>query len=67
MIEPLTLTEAERNHPLWLRVQKHLEARLTAQLADLCRDHTEHETAIIRGHIRCLKELIRLGEEPPRI
>lgn len=61
------LTSAEREHPLWLRLRMHLEARLKAQLDELSHDQTEQRTALIRGHVRCLKEIIRLGLEPPQV
>ena len=48
----LELTEAERNHPLWLRIQAHLEARLKSLMTELCREQTEQQTAIIRGHVK---------------
>lgn len=64
---PFALTEAERAHPLWLKLEAHFKARLASKLDALCRPQTEFETATLRGHIQLLKEAIRLGEEPPVI
>lgn len=58
------LTEAERSHPLWLKLEAHLKARLASKLDALCRPVSEQETARIRGHIEFLKAVIRLGNEP---
>jgi hypothetical protein len=64
---PFALSEAERAHPLWLKLKAHCERRLNAKLEQLASDLSEPQTASIRGHIRCLKELIALDLEPPQL
>ena len=60
------LSDGERRHPLWTKLKAHLESRLHDLHGKLEGDQTEQQTAILRGHIRCLRELIRLGDEPPQ-
>lgn len=61
---PFELTTADRLSPTWLRLREHMESRL--QAARVKNDHplSEQQTAEIRGAIRCLKELINLGNDP---
>ena len=62
------LTDGERNHPLWLRLKAHWLGQL-----DVLRKRndsatmTEPETAALRGHIKCLKGVIALGDVLPKI
>lgn len=62
------LSDADRHAPLWLRLRAHLESRL-AQLRRQNDDPqaTEQKTAVLRGRIGCLKEIIALGDERPVI
>jgi hypothetical protein len=64
-VNDFQLTEADKSTGLWLRLKAHLETRLTdvRQLND--RAQSEHETAALRGEIRCLKQLIRLDASRP--
>lgn len=63
----LTLSEADRRNPLWVRISDHCQGRLRDLHARLESDQTELQTAIIRGHIQFLRAMIRLGDEPPQI
>lgn len=62
------LTSAERASPLWLRLREHLDLKLQQKRARND-DHTltEQQTAVMRGHIQCLKEIILLEKMPPVI
>lgn len=54
----------ERTSPVWLRLSKHMEARLS-ELRAMNDAHLPAErTADIRGRIAMLKELLSLGDEP---
>lgn len=66
MIADPRLTVTERNTPLWMKLRAYMADRLddlreqndTPSLNDI-------QTAALRGHIRCLKELLALENEPP--
>ncbi len=65
--ERFVLTPDERDSRLWGRLQEHFAARV-AKLREQNDAALPHdETLTLRGQIRCFKELIRLGEEPPII
>ena len=59
------LTQADKATGVWLRLKAHFEDRLAGarQRNDSALD--AHETAAIRGEIRCLKHLIRLDDDRP--
>lgn len=64
---PFALSDGERMHPLW----KRLEAHFVEKLADLRGKNDnptldQFSTARLRGHIECLRGVIALGAEPPR-
>lgn len=60
------LTELDKAQSLWLRLKEYLEYRLATARKDNDRPTmTEHETATLRGEIRCLKRLIALGDDRP--
>jgi hypothetical protein len=61
------LTDGERHHPLWIRLSAHLSEKLTHLRARNDGPLTEQETATLRGEINCLKRVIALGAEPPRL
>lgn len=67
MNEKFTLTEADRQSSLWVRLLSHMSDRLQ----DLRKKNDQHlpelETAKLRGRIECFKEFIRLGQESPII
>jgi hypothetical protein len=59
------LTEHDKAQGLWLRLKAHFEDRLADARHRNDRVQSEHETASLRGEIRCLKQLIRLGADRP--
>jgi hypothetical protein len=62
------LTDGEKSHPLWARLKSHLESRLAA--ARVRNDDammSPIDTAALRGSIKTLKSLIRLGDDVPLI
>lgn len=63
------ITDADRRSPLWRKIEKHIEAR-TAELrvTNDALSLPERDTAVIRGRIAELKNLLALGtatEEAP--
>lgn len=68
-IEPdFALSEGERNSAFWLRLTKYFADQLQFERErndSIAND--EHKTAVIRGHIEFLKQVIALGDEPPSI
>lgn len=64
---PFALTGGERRHPLWMKLKAHFELRLKAKLSELAQDHSETETANLRGQIKFLKAAIALGDDQPQI
>lgn len=62
------LDEGEKSHPLWQRLKKFLLEELAEKRA--ANDSIKldpFQTAMLRGHIRCLKSLIALDEQLPVI
>lgn len=62
MIEPFELSEAERNSPLWRRLEAHLNESLAQARAKNDVHQPENQTAETRGRIAELKRLIALGK-----
>jgi ribosomal protein L30/L7E len=60
----LVLSDGERNHPLWLRIEADLKRHLEALRLRNDRVLLEAETAELRGRIAEVKRLINLGREP---
>jgi hypothetical protein len=61
-----TLSDHDRASGLWLRLREHLGERLAS--ARVRNDHdtlSEQQTAALRGEIRTLKAIIRLGDDRP--
>lgn len=56
------LTDSEKQQPLWLRLKAHLTDKLDKARTRNDGALTEQQTADLRGEIRSLKSLIRLGE-----
>jgi len=66
MENTFTLSEGERRHPLWIKLQSHFEKQVSNLHGKLeGTELTEQATAVIRGRIKCLKALIALGQDPP--
>jgi hypothetical protein len=63
--EPFEMTTSEKSHPLWLRLKGHFEDQLRALRLKNDRPQTEPETAMLRGHIKCLRAVLALGEDRP--
>ena len=62
----LRLTQGERDHPLWRKLAAHMKDRLARKRADNDNPKMDKfQTAVMRGHIECLKELIELENLPP--
>lgn len=62
------LTEGERSHPLWARLKGHLQTKL----GELRRKNDDTSldavgTALLRGQIKCLNNLIALGDVRPDV
>ena len=62
--EPFTLAAHERTHPLWLRMERHMQDRLATLREQNDATATPERTADTRGRIAMLKELLSLGKEP---
>ncbi len=66
MTEDFALSAAEKQSPLWLALKAHFIDRLdVARQRNDALSLPDHETAALRGKIACLKEMIRLGGDPP--
>lgn len=63
--ERFELTPGEKSHPLWAKLKAYFEEQLKIQRTRNDGNLSEHETAIIRGDIKRLKALIRLGDDRP--
>lgn len=59
------LSDNDKAQGLWLRLRVHLEARLADARVRNDSMMGEYETASLRGEIRTLKALIRLGDDRP--
>ena len=64
--DPFTLSEGERHSPLWMKLAEYFQEKIDIAHGKLEGEITEQQTAQWRGHIRCLKALIALGEESPQ-
>lgn len=62
-----TLSEIDKNTGLWLSLKGHMERQLAAARVRNDWSLPEHETATIRGEIACLKRLISLGDDRPKM
>jgi hypothetical protein len=63
---PFALSEGERAHPLWKRLEAHFRKRLSDKRGKNDGPLSYEETLTLRGHIECLKGILQLGEEPPQ-
>lgn len=62
---PFQLTDSDKAQPLWHRLKTYLEQRLDTARKRNDAPLTEAETATLRGEIRCLRQLIMLGDDRP--
>lgn len=70
MIPQITfrMSHGERESDLWKRLRNRLEQMLAKERAlNDDPNSTEQQTAARRGHIECLKAVIRLGNERPNV
>ncbi len=59
------LTDDERTSPVWQSVRLHLERMLAKQrVANDNPNLTKKQTAMLRGHIQCLRAILALGAKP---
>lgn len=58
----LMLNDREMNSPLWLRISEHLRARLERMRIKNDSNLAPEETAMLRGRIAELKNLLAAGE-----
>lgn len=67
MSDRILLTEHEKAHPIWAKVQDHLALRLERLRQENDGDADERKTARCRGAIQEIKTLIALGRETPNL
>lgn len=60
----MILTDGERNHPLWCKLDEHLQARLLILRAKNDGPLDALQTATIRGQITEVKALLSYGAVP---
>lgn len=60
--EDFTLTEPDKHTPLWIRLKAHLEQRLMDARKRNDGALSEADTASLRGEIKSLRHLIKLGD-----
>lgn len=65
LLDALELSDGERMHPLWVRLKAHFETQLQSLRERNDRPQTELETATLRGHIKCMRAVIALGDSRP--
>ncbi|MGH8430422.1 MAG: hypothetical protein ACREUF_08470 [Solimonas sp.] len=61
----LLLSHNDRNSPAWVKLRKHMEARLQSLRARNDNDLDPIATAKLRGECRVLKNLLALGKPDP--
>ena len=67
MTEDFTLTAIERTHPVWAKAERYLQHHLERARERNDNPLPPDETALVRGEIKALKALLRLGQEKPPI
>lgn len=63
-VTDFALSASEKANPLWLALRAHLGERLADARARNDFPLADTETAVLRGKIACLKQLIALGDDP---
>ena len=63
----MTITDAELNSPLWLKLLAHWNDELSALRSSNDGDLDELKTAALRGRIKQIKRDIEIGAAPKRI
>jgi len=67
MREPFTLRNSDRLSETWVRLRKHLTARLNELRTKNDADLTPTETASLRGRIAEIKSLLALDKVSPPV
>lgn len=62
---PFILSDGDKASGLWLRLKEHFEARLAILRQRNDAIQPEADTALLRGEIRGLKNMIALGDDRP--
>lgn len=65
LFEDFELSPGEKMHPLWARLRAQLERNLDSLRRRNDGPLDPVKTAELRGHIRCLKAVIALGDDRP--
>lgn len=61
------LSDIERKGAVWLKLKKHFEERLEAKRKQVEGNVSQEETQKLRGRIAEIRELLRLGDEQPKV
>lgn len=59
------LSQSDRQSEIWRRLYAELTKRLNVRREENDGQLDEAQTARVRGHIECIKDLLALGDEPP--
>lgn len=63
-MNPNAFTQAESSSGVWMKIEAHLDARLTSAQLKLERALSEAETNVLRGQIKELRSLKALANDP---
>lgn len=63
MKQPFTFTQADRDSPLWRRLEEHMRERRDTLRAQNDTPKPEQDTALLRGRIAELTTLLDLARE----
>lgn len=61
------LTDADKLNPLWVRLEKHFQNRLTVLRMQNDGDLSDVETGRLRGQIKEVKAILALAKDRPVI
>lgn len=61
----LALSFEDKQSPTWRKIKAHLEERLQLSREKNDNEQPEDKTALLRGEIRALKELLALDKPAP--
>lgn len=61
------LSDGERTSPLWRKLAERFEQMLEKRRKDNDNEHTDIETAALRGEINLLKAILAYGKDRPVI
>lgn len=57
----------DRRSPVWLRIKEQIEKRIAGFHKQLEQDMPPDQTAVLRGRIRSLRDVLKFGEELPPV